>query len=278
MNMPLVSANGAELYYEEAGDGPALILTPGGLQHGHEVFDDVIHGLAIGHRVIAYDRRFAGRSRSPLVVQTWDMMADDIVGLMDGLGIDRADIGGGATGSAISLRCAARHPDRIRSVFGVNINGGSVCTSFLMMHLVQSMEIAERQGIAAVLAAFDPEDRYGPFVPPQALVDGPYRSRLLAMEPSDFAQVMRDTIAALFDGQFVSIGMTEQLLGSIHVPALIMHGPGDDMHPRAVAERVASLIAGSRWGDVASFRRRADQAAFVEHVLSFLGSIEAAVA
>jgi pimeloyl-ACP methyl ester carboxylesterase len=66
--------------------------------------------LAQAHRVIAYDRRFGGQSNSPLVVQTWDMVCQDVIDLMDALGIEQAYLGGGSFGAAISLavRCATR--------------------------------------------------------------------------------------------------------------------------------------------------------------------------
>ena len=70
--MPRAKVNGAEIYYEEAGSGPAMILSPGGLQGVLESYQPVLEGLAHEHRVIAYDRRFGGQSKSPMVVQTWD--------------------------------------------------------------------------------------------------------------------------------------------------------------------------------------------------------------
>ena len=273
--MPFAEANGAELWYETVGDGPTIVLTPGGLQHGHEVFDPVVGGLAHGHQVVTYDRRFAGRSRSPLVVQTWDQMVDDLIGLMDALDIERADLGGGATGGAISLRAAARYPARVRSVAMVNVNGGLICTALLMMPLIMSMEIAERQGMDAFIEAFDPAGRYAPFVPPQAAEDPAYRSALGAMPTHDFAEIMRETIRELFDGSYVGIALTEALLAQVRAPVLIMHGPGDDVHPRAVALAVRERLARSQWADVASFRRPADRDLYVSTVRGFLADVGA---
>ena len=66
--MPTAQVHGAELYYEEAGSGPPLILSPGGLQGGLASYQPVKAKLAQAHRVIAYDRRFGGQSNSLLVV------------------------------------------------------------------------------------------------------------------------------------------------------------------------------------------------------------------
>src|SRR5215208_3756991 len=85
--MPTAQVHGAEMYYEEDGSGPPLILSPGGLQGVLASYQPVRARLAQAHRVIAYDRRFGGQSNSPLVVQTWDMACQDVIGLMDVLGI-----------------------------------------------------------------------------------------------------------------------------------------------------------------------------------------------
>ena len=58
--MPSAKVNGAEIYYEEAGSGPPMILSPGGLQGVLESYQPVLAGLSHAHRVIAYDRRFGG--------------------------------------------------------------------------------------------------------------------------------------------------------------------------------------------------------------------------
>ena len=68
--MSRVKVNGVEIHYEEVGRGPAMVFSPGGLQGLLENYRPVIEGLAMEHRVIAYDRRFGGQSRSPVVVQT----------------------------------------------------------------------------------------------------------------------------------------------------------------------------------------------------------------
>ena len=110
--MAKVKVNGAELYYEEAGSGPPIILSPGGLQGVASSYSGVVEALSQEHRVIVYDRRFGGQSRSPMVVQTWDMVCDDVFGLMDALGIEQGILGGGSFGAAISFGCAYRRPER----------------------------------------------------------------------------------------------------------------------------------------------------------------------
>lgn len=270
--MPRAKVNGADIYYEEAGSGPPLILSPGGLQGVLESYQPVIGELSHEHRVIAYDRRFGGQSTSPMVVQTWDMVCQDVLGLMDTLGIDQAYLGGGSFGAAISLGCAARFPDRVRAIFPSNIAGGVICNSYLAMKLFKSLDMALNQGIRAVVDAWDRDSRFAPFVPERATYDADYRKGLESMAPEEFAQVMRDTIYALFDGQYVSLGMTKEMLRGIQTPTMIMPG-SNDIHPRSVAEQVHRLVPNAQWAEVAPHSEAPQK--YVRRVLKFLSEVEA---
>ena len=270
--MATAKVNGAEIYYEETGSGPPIILSPGGLQGVSGSYQGVIEALSQEHRVVAYDRRFGGRSRSPLVVQTWDLACDDVFGLMDALGIDQAYLGGGSFGAAISLGCAFRHPQRVRAIFPSNIAGGAICNGYLTGKLFKSMDLAETDGVAAVVSAFDPDDRFCPFSPEIAQTDAQYRQTLEAMKTEDFLQVMRDTIYALFDGPYPTLGMTEKALKSIRVPAMVMPG-NNDIHPRRVAELVHRLAPNCQWAEVQPHSEDPDR--YTERVLEFLATVEA---
>ena len=168
--MPTAMVNGAEIYYEESGSGPSVILSAGGLQGTLAGYGPVVGELSREHRVITYDRRFGGQSNSYMVVQTWDMVCQDVMGVMDALNIETAYLGGGSFGAAISFGCAARYPERVRAIFPSNIAGGIICDSYLAMKLFKSAEMALDQGIKAVVEAFDADDRFSPFTPERGSV------------------------------------------------------------------------------------------------------------
>jgi pimeloyl-ACP methyl ester carboxylesterase len=270
--MSRAKVNGAELYYEESGSGSPIILCPGGLNGVMEHYRPIIGDLSQEHRVVAYDRRFGGQSRSPMVVQTWDLVCGDVIGLMDALGIDQAYLGGGSFGPGIAMGCAYRYPDRVRAVFLSNIAGGIFCDSWLAAKLLRGLEMASDQGMKAVVAANNKDDRYAPFVTDQVLYDPEFKAEMEAMDPEDYAQVMRDSIRALFEGPYVSCGMTKSMLKAIGTPSLVMPGH-DDVHPREVAEQVHRLIPNSQWAEVRPHVEEPEK--HVKRVLKFLSEVEA---
>ena len=111
--MARTAVNGVELYYEEHGSGPALLLIPG-LGGDTRLFGGVIGPLAASCRVIVFDPRGGGRSEKPPGPYTIEQMADDAEGLLDVLGIERAVVVGYSMGGRIALSLALDHPGRVR--------------------------------------------------------------------------------------------------------------------------------------------------------------------
>jgi len=115
-------AEAAGLYYELHGDAeaPPLILSSG-LGGSASYWAPNLPALAAHHRVLVYDHRGTGRSdRAPLDSLTVEDMADDVVALLDALGIDRAHLVGHALGAHIGLALALRAPDRLDRLVVVN--------------------------------------------------------------------------------------------------------------------------------------------------------------
>jgi aminoacrylate hydrolase len=112
----------AGLYYEIHGrdDAPPLILSAG-LGGSASYWAPNIAALAEHFRVIAYDHRGTGRSDRALPdVVTVQHMADDILMLMDGLGLAKAHVMGHAAGGVAGLALALNAPERIDTLIVVN--------------------------------------------------------------------------------------------------------------------------------------------------------------
>ena len=103
------SVDGIRLYYATIGSGPPVVLLHGGLANsdywGHQV-----RALAPRHRVIVVDSRGHGRSSRDDRPFGYDLMADDVVALLDTLKIPRADIVGWSDGGIIGLDLACGMP------------------------------------------------------------------------------------------------------------------------------------------------------------------------
>jgi 3-oxoadipate enol-lactonase len=113
--MPKVNVNGINLNYVEAGQGDPLLLIMGfGGDHLAWAFQTPV--FAKHYRVIAFDNRGAGQSDVPDVPYSARMMADDAVGLLDALGIERAHVLGVSMGGMIAQEVALHHPRRVRSL------------------------------------------------------------------------------------------------------------------------------------------------------------------
>ncbi|AKR58391.1 alpha/beta hydrolase [Devosia sp. H5989] len=112
-----IKVPGASLYYEATGQGPLLLIIPGGPQDAG-LFADMAQRLAHRYRVVAYDPR--GNSRStfdgeeqPLDL---DVLGDDAAHLIASLGNGPAHVFGTSGGAQIGLNLAARHPVRVATL------------------------------------------------------------------------------------------------------------------------------------------------------------------
>jgi pimeloyl-ACP methyl ester carboxylesterase len=113
--------NGITLYYATIGHGSPVVLLHGGLSNsdywGHQV-----RALARRHTVIIMDSRGHGRSTRDTRPYGYDLMADDVVALLDTLHIAKADVVGWSDGAILGLDLAIRHPDRVGKVFAFAAN------------------------------------------------------------------------------------------------------------------------------------------------------------
>jgi pimeloyl-ACP methyl ester carboxylesterase len=115
--MPTIETDGAQLYYEVAGQGTPLLLIMGATGDGGH-FDALSALLAEEFTVIVYDRRGNSRSRQPAGWTTTSVeeQADDAAGLLRALDLAPAAVFGTSAGGAIALCLALRHPDVVSGV------------------------------------------------------------------------------------------------------------------------------------------------------------------
>jgi 3-oxoadipate enol-lactonase len=203
-DMARANVNGIDLYYEHHGSGPALLLVPG-LGADTRLFGGVTGPLATRYQVIVFDPRGAGQSDKPPGPYTIEQMANDAVGLLDLLGIDRAVVVGYSMGGRIALSLVLDHPTRVRRLV---LAATSAST--------QPPRVFSRRWLALEVLSRLP-------------TPGDRQPRW-AWECQRRASAAYDATARL---------------GEIAVPTLILHGRRDHMTPIARAHEMHHAIHGS---------------------------------
>jgi pimeloyl-ACP methyl ester carboxylesterase len=112
--------NGLHMYYELHGQGTPLLLLHGGVMTIDLSFGQLIPPLAQSHLVIGVEMQGHGRTADIERTLTPAALADDIVGLLDHLDIDRAHVLGHSMGGATALELAISHPTRVRSIVPIS--------------------------------------------------------------------------------------------------------------------------------------------------------------
>jgi len=116
-----VEANGARLWYAEFGAGAPVIMLHGGLANSN-YWGLQVRALSPRYRVIVMDSRGHGRSSRGGTPIGYDLMASDVLALMDHLGIGQAAIVGWSDGAIIGLDIAIHHPRRVTRLFAFAAN------------------------------------------------------------------------------------------------------------------------------------------------------------
>jgi pimeloyl-ACP methyl ester carboxylesterase len=118
-----VHANGIDIHYTEVGSGEPLVLLHGGLISTGPIWDDPpvaynshLDRLGEHFRVIAPDTRASGATVHRGGTPSATVLADDVVGLIDALGLDRPMLCGFSEGALTATIVGIRDPDSVRAV------------------------------------------------------------------------------------------------------------------------------------------------------------------
>lgn len=221
-----------EIRVEVVGEGVPVVLLHG-LGLSGALWNRVRDDFGPGYRLIVPDLRAAGGTREieheELSLERW---ADDLVGLLDALRVERAVLVGHSLGASIALKVALEHPGKVRALALI---GADATLSNLAPRMLASAERIESMGIEKWVAEF--WSKNPPFSSeslerePEMLVE--YRDLVLANDPVDYVRQCR------------AIAVAEDLsarLGDVTQPALVLIGMEDDRtlpeHGRALAERL----------------------------------------
>ena len=119
----LVPTNGIEMAVYEQGEGPAVILLHGFPELAFSWRHQLPALAAAGFRAIAPDQRGYGRTTAPRAIEDYraDRLIDDVCGLLDALGLERAVFVGHDWGALLLWQMALLRPERIERLVILNI-------------------------------------------------------------------------------------------------------------------------------------------------------------
>lgn len=263
--MAQIKANGVMLEYDVAGpdDGIPLLLVMG---YGAQMtswppaFRDrlVEHGI----RVIRFDNRDVGLSQkfqglpdsakvaaaraageTPDVPYTLTDMAADAAGLLDELGLESAHVAGASMGGMIAQMIALNHPKKTRSLISIFSTTGDPSLPRSSPEAQAALMTRPASTERDVVVAHSVKGRKS------------YSSTRWPSKDEDVAAL----VGAAYDRSFYPEGTVRQmaaitasgprtdLLPTLRLPALVMHGTADHLIPWQAGQHTASLIPGSEF-------------------------------
>jgi pimeloyl-ACP methyl ester carboxylesterase len=240
-----VPVNGIKVWYAMFGRGEPVLLLHGGLANanywGHQV-----RALQRRYQVIVMESRGHGRSSRNGEPYGYDLMASDVVGLLDHLEIKKAAIVGWSDGAIIGLDIAMKHPERVSKLFAFAAN-------------------SDPSGVADIAS----NDVFNAYI---ARAGEEYKR--LSPTPTAYKDFVAD-ITKMWESQ---PKWTATDLAAIKVPTWIVDGDHDEAIKRENTEFMAATIPGAGLliqPEVSHFSFLQDPEQFSDDVLRFLGRRDA---
>ncbi|HET7363706.1 MAG TPA: 3-oxoadipate enol-lactonase [Burkholderiales bacterium] len=158
--------NGTEIYYEMQGrQGSSWLILSHSLACTTRMWDPQVAAFKDRYCILNYDMRGHGKSAAPAGPYTLDMLADDVLGLMKHLGIERATFMGLSIGGMIGQTLALREPKRFDKM--VLADTGHTQPPEALKQWEERIRIAQTQGMKALVPStmerwFTPSFRESP--------------------------------------------------------------------------------------------------------------------
>lgn len=232
--MARMRVNGVELYYELSGpeDAPVLVLS-NGIMMSAASWGFQQAALSPHLRVLLYDCRGMWQSEHPEGPYSMARHADDLAGLLEGLEIEKAHIGGISYGAEVSMTFALRYPEKTRSL--IVIDGVSEIHSLLRGQTQPWLMAAERKDPELLLKTSYHMNFAEEWIRAnQAFIDSSVER---------YAEMDMDALVRLMKA-FYEVDFTDEL-SRIEAPTLVIAGEEDLIKGRDYAEIIAAQIPGS---------------------------------
>jgi pimeloyl-ACP methyl ester carboxylesterase len=224
-----IADDGTRLWYDVHGAGEPLLLIHG-QSLDHEMWDGVYEDFAERFRVVRVDLRGTGGSDAPLDrAYSMELLARDVLAVLDDLGVGRAHVYGFSMGGKVAQTLVSIAPERVGAlVLGATAPGGR-----------NEVERPEHASLALRRASSEEgRELIGPlFYTPEWAREHPETvTRILPRNPLR-AQRRHYEASLKHDGW--------DLLPGIQAPTLVVHGEDDELTPVGNAELLAERVPGA---------------------------------
>jgi 3-oxoadipate enol-lactonase len=232
------TVDGVSLAYDVRGSGPPLVLIMGYRLNSSAWPAEFVEGLAEQFTLVLFDNRGTGLSDKPTSGYALSNMADDVIGLMDHLGITQSNVLGYSMGGAIAQELVCHHPERVSSlVLIATLCGGPNAayagpTATRVMHNLEGMTHAEA---ARRIWAVTYEPRY--LATNREKIEWQMQLEIENPTPLHAADLQ---FQALVDFD------SSKALPDVRARTLIVTGDGDQLIPPRNSEVLADLIPEAR--------------------------------
>src|SRR6266516_2692074 len=239
-----VEHDGARICYATYGSGLPVILLHGGLGHSGNWGYQVPALLRSGYQVVVIDSRGHGRSTRDARPYSYELMASDVLAVMDTLNIEKAALVGWSDGACTALVLASNDPSRVAGVFFFACN-------------------------------MDPSGT-------KEIEFGPILKRCFSRHVKDYARL--SATPDQFDEFSEAVGLMQRTqpnysahdLAQINVPVAIVQSEHDEFIKREHAEYLARSIPNAEFiylPDVSHFAPLQRPEQFNAAILAFLGKV-----
>jgi pimeloyl-ACP methyl ester carboxylesterase len=237
----MAPVNGIKVWYSVFGEGEPVVFLHGGLGNAN-YWGLQVPEVARHYQVIVMDSRGHGRSTRDNRPYGYDLMADDVVGLLDFLKIERAAVVGWSDGGILGLDLAIRYPGRVSKVFAFAANTDP----------------------SGVMDGVEKNPTFAAFIERAG-----HEYQALSATPQEY----KAFVAAISKMWATQPHWTGRQLAAIKTQVLVVDGDHDETIKRPHTEKIAAAIPGAGLlilPNTSHFSFLQDPDQFTWHILHFL--------
>ncbi len=230
-----LTVNGTLMNYESSGrEGEAVVLLSHSLGSSSVMWEPQLPALEPHFRVLRYDTRGHGGSGATGGAYTFERLADDVVGLLDGLEISKAHFVGLSMGGMIGQALGLYHSDRLLSLTLCDTAAANPPGSRKIWQ--ERIDLVRKEGLAPLL---------GP------TLERWFRPEFIRQTSPILEKIRQQFLATSINGYvgcsqaIMELDYLEQL-GKIRIPTLIMVGEEDPGTPVSAARAIQERMVGSK--------------------------------